>query len=176
MPRNRVVRRSFVGRRAPGRLTEWGALAFASAEDPLAANSVVLLAVGDATFLDKRPLTIVRTVGSLSVQSDQNVAVEYPFGAWGMAIVSDQAVAIGVTAVPNPVSNVTSDLWFAYGSFSAEGSASTNVGRPLMQFPFDFRSQRKVQDGENVIIVVANASAADGLNFVLNLRFLVKLA
>lgn len=175
MPR-RVMRRSSFGRRSPGRLTEWGALAFGSDVVALGANTVLLHGVFSAGALAKRPFTIIRLVGSMMVQSDQNAAVENPFGAWGASIVTDEAVAVGVTAVPDPTSNPDSDLFFAYQSFAAEGSTSTNVGRPVNFQTFDFRSQRKVQDGQDIAVVVANASAADGLTFLLQFRFLMKLS
>ena len=177
MPRNRVVRRSGgFTRRSPGRLTEWLARQFSTDGTVLPASSFFIDSSFGAPILAKRPFTITRVVGLLSVQSDQNVAVELPFGALGFAVVSEKASTTGVTAVPDPVTEGSSDLWHVYQSFAAEGSASTNVGRPLMQFPFDSRAQRKVQDGEDCVAVIANASAADGLIYTLNYRMLLKLS
>ena len=178
MPRGRVARRSFGLQRgrSVGRLTEWFGTIFGTDATTLPASTGLLALVMTAAELAKRPFTITRTVGLLSVQSDQNAAPEFPFGALGGLVVSEKAIATGFTAVPDPVTESDSDLWFLYQSFSAEGSASTNVGRPLMQFPLDSRAQRKVQDGEEFAFVIANASAADGLNFFLNLRILVKLS
>ena len=176
MARNRVARRSFGRSAGPRRLTEWVARTFNVDGIVLPANTFAIDSLFGAPVLAKRPFTITRVVGLLSVQSDQNVAVELPFGALGFAVVSDKAATTGVTAVPDPVTEGSSDLWHVYQSFSAEGSASTNVGRPLMQFPIDSRAQRKVQDGENCVAVIANASATDGLIFTLNYRILFKLA
>ena len=176
MARFRRSRGASAGRRSPGRLTEWGAIAFGSDAVTLGANTVLLHGVFSATALAKRPFTIIRLVGSMYVSSDQNAAIENPFGAWGASIVSEEATAIGVTAVPDPTSNPDSDLFFAYQSFAAEGSASTNVGQPMNFQTFDFRSQRKVEDGNDIAVVVANASAADGLKFLLQFRFLMKLS
>ena len=173
----RFIRRSSGGfRRSPGRLTEWFALPFGTDAVTLAANSVAQFASLDALGLAARPFTITRVVGSLYVSSDQNAAVENPFGAWGMCVVSEEADAIGVTALPDPTVNPNSDLWFAYQSFAAEGAASTNVGQPPAISRFDFRAQRKVADGSDISIMIANASAADGMKFILNFRFLVKLS
>ena len=176
MPRNRqMVRRSF--NRSPGRLTEWfGVSPFQTVETPLGASTGLIALVMVAAELAKRPFTITRTVGLLTVQSDQNAAVEFPFGAFGALVVSDKAIATGFTAVPDPVTESESDAWFLYQSWSCEGSASTNVGRPVQQFAFDSRAQRKVQDGEQFAFVIANSSAADGVNFFLNMRMLVKLS
>ena len=173
MARNRtVVRRSFQGSRSPGRLTEW--FAGVPAEVALAGSAFTFTSL-NAAGLAKRPFTITRTVGLLSIQSDQNAAAEFPFGAMGMMVVSDKAVATGATAIPDPITEQASDMWFMYQAFSAEGTISSNAGRPIMQFPFDSRAQRKVQQGEDVVVVWANGSV-DGLNFVSNFRQLVKLS
>ena len=175
MPRTRqMVRRSFG--RSPGRLTEWFGSAFLTDISPLAASSFVVQLTMVAAELAKRPFTITRTIGELVVQSDQNAAVENPFGAFGGLVVSDKAVATGATAIPDPVSEPSSDSWFVYQPWSAEGAASTNVGRPLQRYLIDSRAQRKVQDGDQFVFVMANASAADGVLFSISLRVLVKLS
>jgi len=79
-----------------------------------AANTAVLLTSLGATLLALRPFTVVRTRGILSIQSDQAAAIENQFFAYGHCVVSDQATAIGVTAVPTPDTDDTSDLWFVY--------------------------------------------------------------
>ncbi len=177
MPRNRVVRRSGgFGRRSPGRLTEWFGHDFAVDTTNLAAATFVIQTSLSVAALAKRPFTITRTVGELFIQSDQNAAIETVLGAMGGIVVSEKAIATGATAVPDPVTQVGSDEWFLYQSFAAEGSASTNVGRPMETFSFDSRAQRRVQDGEDIAFVIANASAADGLNFIFQFRMLIKLS
>ena len=173
-----MVRRSsgLTRGRSQGRLTEWFGTVFGTDVINLPAASGLIALVMTAAELAKRPFTITRTVGLLSVQSDQNAAIENPFGALGGLVVSEKAIATGFTAVPDPVTESDSDLWFLYQSFAAEGSASTNVGRPVQEYLLDSRAQRKVQDGEEFAFVIANSSAADGLNFFLNLRILVKLS
>ena len=176
MARNRTARRSFGFRSSPGRLTEWVARPFSTAGVALAASTGLIDTAFSTTSLAKRPFTITRVVGLLSIQSDQNAAVELVFGALGFAVVSEEALTAGFASVPNPVSNPDSDLWHVYQSFAAEGSSSTNVGRPIMHFPFDSRAQRKVADGQDCVAVIANSSAADGLTYVLNYRMLLKLS
>ena len=175
MARNRVVRRSF-GRSSPGRLTEWFADPFASAEVTLVANTFIIFSSLTAAGLAKRPFTITRTVGLLACRSDQAAAIEFPNGAVGGMVVSEKAVATGATAVPDPVTEASSDEWFMYQQWVAGGEASTNAGFPVSQYMIDSRAQRKVQDGEDFVIMIANASAADAITFHLQLRFLVKLS
>ena len=175
MARSVVVRRSFSNRgRVSGRQTEWNARVFQTAFQALAANSVILDSIAGTQFLAKRPLTITRTVGSLWVNSDQVSATEEPFGALGMLIANDIAVSTGVTALPNPVTDAPSDLWFLYQSFVASGANSAAYnGSSFMQF--DSRAQRKVPEGSTVAVLLANSSAAHGLKYILNYRILLKL-
>ena len=94
------------------RLTSWfqfqpGRTAFSSV------GGTVLFSL-NAAALALRPFTIVRTRFLVSVVTDQVAADELVLGALGMAVVSDQAVAIGVTAVPTPITDMGSDLWFVH--------------------------------------------------------------
>ena len=176
MARNRVVRRSFGGaRRSSGRLTEWFADPFGIDSVLLPAATFVIHSSLTAAGLAKRPFTITRTVGIMVIYSDQAGVVEHPFGAVGGMVVSAKAVATGATAVPDPVTEASSDEWFLYQSFA--GPQTTNIagGGPVV-YQFDSRAQRKVQDGEDFVMVVANASAVDGLRYNLQTRFLVKLS
>ena len=176
MARNLMVRRSFRGRSSPGRLTEWFASAVQTDYLALPANTVVLDQSLTTIEKAKRPFTVTRVVGSLFLQSDQNAAVETPFGAFGMIVVTEAAVAAGIASIPNVYSSAENDGFFVHQFMSAEGSASTNVGRPLERFSFDFRSQRKVQDGEDIAVVLQNGNLTDGLDYLVSFRMLVKLS
>ncbi len=172
----RILRRSsFVrGGRSSGRLTEWQGSPNNTAETDLPANTFLLFASLTAAELAKRPFTITRTVGSLWVRSDQRAADEQPFGALGFIVVSEKAVATGATALPDPITEEASDEWFAYRSFAVNGGPID--GRNMMEFQYDSRAQRKVQDGEDIAVMITNASAANGLTFIHKFRLLIKVA
>ena len=175
---NRIIRqsRSFGGAvRSRGRLTEWLASANVTGATTLPAASFVLTQSLSAAELAKRPFTITRMVGQILVRSDQFAAREFPFGAVGGIVVSAKASTTGATAVPDPITEEGSDEWFMYQSWGVHGVNSASEP-PLMAYPFDSRAQRKVQDGDDIVIVVANASAAFGVDFVLKFRMLVKLS
>ena len=157
-----------------GRLTEWFASALVTGLSSLAANTFVLDQSLTAAELAKRPFTITRTIGSIYMGSDQVAATENPFGALGLMVVSAKAVATGATAVPDPISEQASDSWFVYRSFLQTGSAV--LSRPLKEFMFDSRAQRKVEDGDDIAVVVANGSSGFGLQYLINFRMLVKLS
>ena len=177
MARGRVSARRapFVVAGGPRRQTAWAGRDFVTDVQTLPANSFVIDSSFNAAALAARPFTIVRTVGLLSVRSDQNAAVETVIGALGFGVVSDKQLATGATAVEDPVTQVSSDNWFLYQAFAAEGSASTNVGQPIQQYVLDSRAMRKVTEDEDFVAVLANASATDGMFFVLNFRLLLKL-
>ncbi len=173
MPRGRVARRSF--QKSPGRLTEW--FPVQPGEIALGGASFVVTNSLNAAGLAKRPFTITRTVGLLAVRSDQVVATELPFGALGLIVVSEKASTTGATAIPDPITEQGSDEWFAYQAWAADGAQNVGAGQRLSQYSIDSRAQRKVQDGEDIVVVMANgAAAAEGCIFVLNLRILVKLS
>ncbi len=174
MPRNRIVRRpSGFGRRSPGRLTEWFGDPFQTVETALPANTFIVVSSLTAAGLAKRPFTITRTVGNIFVRAESEILGTEPFGAIGFIVVSDKAVATGPTALPDPITQEGSDEWFTYLSFAAGGSVGG--GAPLMAFPFDSRAQRKVQDGEDIAVMVSNASVADAMQFIVKFRLLIKV-
>ena len=173
----RIVRRSSFGggRRSSGRLTEWFSKAFAADATTLAASSFVIDTSLSALGLAKRPFTITRTVGELAVYSDNAGVVEHPLVALGAMVVSEKAVATGATAVPDPVTDVVSDEWFLYQTLVGPQTTAIDGAGP-MRVQFDSRAQRKVQDGEDIVFVLANPNSVDGLRFWFNFRMLVKLS
>ena len=174
----RARRAPFIGGgRGARRKTEWVARVFDTVFNTLAANTVVLDSVSGAASLAQRPFTIVRTVGVLTVQSDQAAATEFPFGGFGMCVVSDQAVAAGVGSVPDPVTEASSDLWFVYQAWAAplQQGSNTAFADISHEYLFESRAMRKVEEGQTVIAVLANSSASFGMKYILNYRFLVKL-
>ncbi len=175
MPNRIISRRGpLVGRVGKRRETEWFPSANISGSTVLPAASFVLLQSLSAASLAKRPFTVTRTVGSVWVLGDQDAAEEFPFGALGFIVVSDKASATGVTAVPDPISEEGSDGWFTYRSFAV--SSGPILGRPATEFAFDSRAQRKVQDGEDIVVMVANAHATQGFRFAVKFRLLIKVS
>ncbi len=160
------------------RKTDWLGSADIVDVTTLPAASFVVTQSLTAVELAKRPFTIVRTVGSIWLASDQSGAVEFPFGAVGFIVVSEKASALGATAIPDPITQESSDEWFAYTAMAASGNSAAAgiVSQPLMEYKFDSRAMRKVQDGEDIVVVVANASATDGAAFILKFRMLIKLS
>jgi len=143
-----------------------------------AANSAALIISLNAAALALRPFTIVRTRGAWYVESDQSAAGESQHVGLGYAVVSDQASAIGVTAVPTPFTDDGSDLWFVYEEImqTQEGGTTTEFLSPRGRFEtFDSKAMRKVEDGQDMVIVLENSSLGDGVGVLHHARMLIKL-
>ncbi len=176
MARNLRVRRSFAGR-GQRRQSLWVGSPDSTGVVAIAAGGVRLDGSFNTAALQLRPFTIVRTRGWVFVKSDQEVATEVPFGAMGMAVVSDQAVAIGITAVPTPITDESSDLFFMWTPFVSDISVSSAIGiiKGGSLFEFDSKAMRKVEEGEDLAITLENASATAGLQFITKFRILLKM-
>ena len=171
---NRRFNRSFRSN-APRRQTEWLAREFVSGFTNIAASSKNLDSVMDTTEKAKLPFTVTRTIGLLTVWSDQVIAFETVNGAVGMAVVTDRATTTGITALPDPVTEANADFWWLYMPFIALGSAAADSSNQhVFQMKIDSRAQRKVEEGQDLAIIVANASTT-GLSYILDYRILIKL-
>jgi len=174
MARRRFATRTGVVRSGSRRATQWLGSANDTDVTLLAAASVVL----DQSFAFGEPATIVRTRGVLSVASDQTIASEFPFGAVGMAVVTDQAFAAGAGSIPAPYTESDADTFFLWEPFAAGMIFKTGVGidtTPWTQIPFDSKAMRKVDDNSTAVVMIENASATDGLQFIITFRMLVML-
>ncbi len=131
----------------------------------------------NAAALALRPFTVVRTRGLLYSRSDQLAATENYGGSWGIAVVSDQSTAVGVTAVPTPITDMGSDLWFAYESVNGQISFSDATGlREIGQWlTLDSKAMRRVDIGQDIVVVRETSSFHTSWAMVQAFRMLVKL-
>ncbi len=146
----------------------------------VATTTVALVTSLNAAALAMRPFTIVRTRGQIFVRSDQNTSSEDYGASYGQAVVSEQASAIGVTAVPTPTTDNASDLWFVFEFVIGSIRAATSVGIEEGGWSriIDSKAMRKVEDGQDVVEVVEGPGAgigANGSQIAGFTRFLVKL-
>ena len=153
------------------RLTAWDSTAPETAYIGLGAATVAL----DSAFTTLGPVTIVRVRGQLSVETDQVAGVERPFGAVGFCIVSDEAFAIGVTAMPKPYIDAESDLWVMHEFWAAPMNFGTAVGFAKVDFNLriDSKGMRKFSEDQTLVLMMENAHSAAGCRYRLDLRILV---
>ncbi len=110
------------------RETAWVGGVFSSTALATASSAALINSFG-AGVLALRPFTIVRTRGLLWFRSDQVAVGETQRAAYGEAVVSDQSVAIGITAVPTLVTDSFSDLWFVFETLFNDMAVTTDIGR-----------------------------------------------
>jgi len=128
----------------------------------IAASTNVLIGVLSAGALLLRPFTILRSRFVIEWASDQVVASEFPSGALGFTIVSDEALAAGIASIPKPMANADSDWFvhqgmitsFAFGS--GVGFVGSTFGR---EYTIDSKAMRKVGPNDSLAGVVENLTA-----------------
>ena len=142
---------------------------------PAASKVLVAAFVLDNQGIDE---TVLRVVGQISVFSDQLVGSEFQTGAVGMCVVTDTAIGLGITALPDPVTDVSDDLWLWYQGISQRFTFLTSAGfdaRGATQYSFDNKAKRIVHTGSSLAVVAANASATEGFSVGLNFRMLTQV-
>jgi len=145
-----------------------------------ATTSVALVQVLNAAALALAPFTIVRTRGLIRVNSDQTGATEDYGASFGVAVVSEQASTVGITAVPTPTVDNDSDLWLVYefviGQF--QNLTSAGVFESGVERIIDSKAMRKVEPGQDVVAVTEGPGAGlapTGSQIAGFFRMLVKL-
>ena len=140
------------------------------------ASTAAIINTLNAAGLALRPFTVVRTRGTWLLTSDQAVASESFAAGIAACVVSDQAAAIGVTAVPTPVTDKGSDLFFMYDWNAGGFSFGTNIGfgEERIVKDYDSRAMRKVNEDQEPVFVIEN-DAFDGLLLTHSARMLIKL-
>ena len=158
------------------RQSRWLGLADFQSTTLAAGSNATLITSFAAGLLAERPFTIVRTRGTLYLESDQTAVTESQFCAYAHAVVSDQAVAVGISAVPTPFAD-ESDLFFVFQTLVSRLLVTTDVGRLLagVQMEFDSRAMRKVDEGSNAISVAEAGPTSSGLTLRNIFRMLIKL-
>ena len=144
----------------------------------LAAGAATLISQLSATGLALRPFTVVRVRGVVGIRSDQEAASEDLTGAYGMCVVSDQAEAIGVTAIPTPITDSVSDLWFVYQYLIGRLQVTPAGTGPWWSDMtiVDSKAMRKVEEGQQLVEVVENGvQSTDGIVIAGGVRQLIKL-
>ncbi len=139
-------------------------------------NSAALILSFNAAALALRPFTIIRTRGIWNVSSDQEAADEDCQVALTGCVVSDQASAIGITAVPTGYTDAGSDLFFLYEQQAIQTRFLSTSGFNIYTgVTYDSKAMRKVNDDQDVIWCLENSGVSDGSTIFHSGRVLIKL-
>ena len=146
-------------------------------EDTLAsAGANTLVASLNAAALLLRPFTVVRTRGIVGIRSDQGAVSEVQQAAIGLIVVKDVAVVAGISSLPTPVTDDSSD-WFTLQSMFNAIDVTSDIGRLLtyQQYEIDSKAMRKVDQGDDLAIVAENTGNSAGTIVSSYFRILIKL-
>ena len=162
-------RRNF-GHRSVKRLSQWSQLADQGFVAVASAGSTL---VSSTSF--EEPGTIVRARGQISIRPASNVADVDIVGAFGIGLVSAEALAIGITAVPTPHSDVDWGGWMVWQSFALAFESITQAGvlQNSWSFEIDSKAMRKVETSSAMVFVAESQGGA--FSFSENVRLLLKL-
>ncbi len=161
---------------ASGRKTFW--LAGSIVKTTLAsAGSAAIVTSLNAAAIAMAPFTIVRSRGWFSFMSDQNSADEDQQVHYGEILVSEQALAVGISAVPTPRDDNGSS-WHVYESAAQAINVGSDIGiHPNFmptRYSFDSKAMRKFEEGQQLIQVIQN-DTSDGAIVLTYSRVLIKL-
>ncbi len=140
-------------------------------------STALLIGSLNAAALALRPFTVIRTRGIWRLKSDQVAATEDQVAMLGHAVVSDQASAIGVTAVSTPSTDSNSDLFFQYNVLFNDFQLGSAVGAMQQgtNQEIDSKAMRKVEEGEDMVITLETGSLSAGVIVSTFTRELIKL-
>ena len=170
MPRRIVRRQNQRGRSGPANRSWTGTVSTTAVSVPVSTKVLLTRVVLSNPGIDE---TVLRTVGSISVTSDQTAATENQLGAFGLIIVNDVAATLGVTVIPGPVTDIDDDGWFVYVPVVQRLVVATAVGTVNgVRYNFDSRAKRIIHDGTGIAVMIENASAASVLIVTIGFRVL----
>ena len=170
-----MARRAFPVRnvRGPQRSSLWIDLPAGVLSSSAVGGTIIASFSAGALLL--RPFTIVRQYYEVLIRSDQSAAVETQIGAFGCCVVSEQASAIGVTAVPTPVTDAGSDLWMLHQWTMARENSLTDRTQPAGIYSLQSKAMRKVNEDEDFLIIQEFSSSGNGFDMFSAGRILLKL-
>ena len=175
-------KRSQRGSRSPTRrMTGWG-FGPSAVDLFLTASAKVLWSTGVVLSVEEKA-TLVRLRGlvTFTLESFGSLGDGF-FGAVGFALVTDQAFAIGTTAVPGPLAEVDWDGWLFHSFFDVRSVTATeadgfNAVGCVFRMPIDSKAMRIWEDGMTLVgVIEAQESGTATAEVQGETRTLVKLS
>jgi len=153
-----VARNRFRQVRGQRRLTQW--IDTGAANDTgyvsIAINTLAFFSL--VSFTEKATLARVR--GIVLIVPEVTASAQLLFGAYGLIVVKTTAAGVGVTALPDPLSDPQED-WYAHGFYGAgTRTAVTDGVKWQMTFPWDSKAMRKVGPDESSVLMISNGGSA----------------
>ena len=142
----------------------------------VATTGAALIASFDPAAVGVVKPTIVWTRGDVALRVGATGADATIVGAYGLAVVSDQAFAAGIASIPKPFDDAGWDGWFVWRSFSMgwDFDDATGVRFATVNQEVDSKAMRKVTDNETIVLVAQ--SQVGEFDISMPLRVLLKLS
>ena len=122
-------------------------------------NATQSLFLGQGFQIIAEGLTLIRIRGQFSMNIETAAAIgERMIGAFGIAIVTDQAFAAGISAVPTPIDEQLHDSWLFWRAIQLQAINVTetfgNAGSGRVEFEVDTKAMRKLTPNDTIYAVV----------------------
>ena len=132
----------------------------------------ILGAVAQATI---DGLTIARVRGLLQLTLDTAGSAADGFvGAVGLCIAPENAVGVGITAIPHPVADLEWDGWLWHSFFRISGGLGTGDFSGMASVPVDGKAKRKLTEDDALVAVLeCTEIGAATMNVFFDSRMLV---
>ena len=167
MARQRNFHRGF---KQSARLTEWTGPALQSYVNVATTGATI---VSSVAF--EEPATVIRTRGRVSVAPQTFGADLEITGAIGMGIVTQEAFAAGVAAVPEPWTDADWGGWFVWRSFGYKFELVDATGTLQVDWGFEVDSKAMRKVSSNEVLVVVAESQLGAFKIFDGTRHLIKL-
>ena len=117
------------------------------------ANGITLLGNGQEFQFDGDPLVRIR--GSLQMHLTAATGINDGFHcAMGIALASQNAFGVGVTALMSPLDDIEWDGWIYHRVFDLHGLLTTASGMTEIQFEIDTKAMRKLKAQDTIYAVL----------------------
>ena len=139
----------------PRRLTDWGPGPGDTGRTSLTSSSAVIM--GGGVTPTTGPVTLIRTRGNFHGSLESvTAAADGMQGAFGICVVQAAAFAIGITAIPTPITELDSDAWVYHKFFGVQAHSAVEAEfntSTVVRFDVDSKAMRKL-DSETVLVAV----------------------
>jgi len=158
--RSQVARRAFPSRGAPRRKTIWVG-ASETVFTTVTSGASLLLSSFAPDALSILAATVVRVRGLFQVQPNSFAAdLDYD-GAYGLAVVSDEALAAGAASIPRPFDDDDWTGWLVHGYYSQHFMFDNTASGYLEPATvIDSKAMRKVRPNEALVWMVESRTGA----------------
>ena len=175
------ARRGFSHRSRQRRLTEWGDGPGGTVVTQFTGSAITIIGAGVVALVGGLTIVRIRGLFRMMLQGTVGATGDGFQGALGMCVVSEDAFAVGATAIPDPVTDLSWDGWMYHqilsvhsptaGASGLEGAQSTE-----QSFNIDGKAMRKFDESDVLVAIVQLVEAGTVVADVwMDSRVLVKL-